>query len=253
MRLITIVITLFLSLSAKSQVNYLDLINKYENLDMYSSSYFNSVLVDRNLEYQIVDSLLGLKGVGEVIVKFKPSGIHLRRGYWTRIYDSKGLRYKRNRYRKKDTLKVSKQFDKNGNLIIAEKGHFKEKYKYEASNLVEIEKFFNPYNKDSTGFRTFCYYSAKKWIGKYDDKNRLIEEETYWDNGKVYKSSYTYTNGILEYSDYNSFNEENFRKKYIYENGLLIRIDFYNRNGRRIRHQKFKWIIKDKVKQGNQV
>jgi YD repeat-containing protein len=245
MRIIISSIFLIIGFVTNSQTNYVDLINKYEKLDMYGSCFFDNVSIDRYIKHQIIDSLLGISGIKQVIIKQKPSGLHIRKSYWTEIYDSNGLSYKNYKYKTIDTTKTIKQFDNIGNLLAVEKGHFKETYKYDdLGNIIEINKSFNTYTRDSTGFRTMCYSFANKWKGLYDTKNRLISEETHWNNGNIYKASYEYLNGVIKSANHNALKQENLRKEYIYENGLLIRIDFYNIKGRRIRHQKIKWTIK---------
>ncbi len=248
MKLILIVIVLLIGLSAKSQSRYLELIDNYAKSDMYGSSFLNNVAIDIQIEYHLVDSLLTNKNIESILVKHKFSGLHLRSGSLTTIYDRNGLSYRKEKYNRSDQTKTSKQFDADGKLILAQNDNFMELYKYDMSgNLIEIHRSFVSYSSDSTAFSTRCFFSANKWIGKYNTNNQLVSEETHWDNGKVYKSTYSYSNETLKSADYNSVQYENVRKEYIYEDGLLERIDFYNKKGDRTRSLKLKWTIKNEA------
>ncbi len=257
-----------------AQSDYLRLFNKFEKSDWIGYNYFNNRANDNLIKYKSVERLfesnvvsqlrldLTIKGrtfrEGKVIIKFDTSGIvdfKVRKGLFSfpkrMIWFISYIPYNISELlTKKDTSNIDKihTIQKNdiGLITLISSNYWSEIYSYDShNNLNKIVMKYNPYGKDSTSFRTFCLSSANKWIGEYDSNNLLINETTFWDNGKEYKASYSFVNGVLIGSEYiDIFKNIKKTKKYFYVNGLIHEVQSFNSKGKLTGKLKYKWTIK---------
>ena len=153
--------------------------------------------------------------------------------------------YLKERQKKIHQTLIKFREDNNGIITSISSTYWSESYTYDSNNnLITIERKFNPYGKDSTGFMTFCLSTANKWVGEYDSHNQLFSETTYWDNGQQYAATHSFTNGVLTSSEYvNPRTNMQELKKYFYANGVLREEQVFDSSGKLIQKLTYAWTV----------
>ena len=275
MRIKLLLLVLIIPEMIFAQSDYLRLFNKYDKSDWISFKFFNNKANDKLFEYKTVDHLLESNSNSQVRLDLIYKGKSFRKGKAIIKYDTTGIIDFKSRngllsfpkrmlwfvseipyniselVTKKDTSDIDKiytiQKNATGFTTFVSSNYWSETFSYDShNNLIKIERKYNPYGEDSTGFRTFCLNSANKWIGEYDSNHLLISESTFWDNGKEYKASYSFDDGVLIESEYDDiFTNKKQIKKYFYNNGFIHEVQMYDPKGKLIGRLKYKWTIKN--------